>query len=128
MNHPFVKRSLIAAAALLLFAAVYECFSHGVISAFMVGAFLIPLLGGALPGLLLERLPARRRPGGPSRWLWGAGLTVLTAGSLFRGVLEIYGTTSRLGAVYWTVGGALCLAGGLWYALRLLRKKKACQE
>ena len=127
MNHPFVKRSLIAAAALLLFAAVYERFSHGVISVFMVGAFLIPLLGGCLPGLLLQRLPARRRPGGPSRWLWGAGLTVLTAGSLFRGVLEIYGTTSRLGAVYWTVGGALCLAGGLLYALRLLREK-ACQE
>lgn len=122
-----VKCGLIAAAALLLFAAVYECFSHGVISAFMVGAFLIPLLGGALPGLLLGRLPPQRRPGEGSRWLWGAGLTVLTAGSLFRGVLEIYGTTSRLGAVYWIAGGALCLAGVLLYALRL-RLKKACQE
>jgi drug/metabolite transporter (DMT)-like permease len=108
--------------------AVYEHFSFGVWSNFMGFAFLIPLLGGTLPGLLLERLPVRRRPGGPSRWLWGAGLTVLTAGSLFRGVLEIYGTTSHLCAVYWLSGGALCLAGGLWYALRLLRKKKACQE
>ena len=122
MNVP-VKRGLIASSALLLFAAVYECFSHGVVSAFMVGAFLIPLLGGALPGLLLERLPARQRPGGGSRWLWGAGLTVLTAGSLFRGVLEIYGTTSRLGAVYWAVGFALCLAAVLSYAPRLLQKK-----
>ena len=124
MNVP-VKRGLIASSALLLFAAVYECFSHGVVSAFMVGAFLIPLLGGALPGLLLERLPARQRPGGGSRWLWGAGLTVLTAGSLFRGVLEIYGTTSRLGAVYWAVGFALCLAAVLSYAPRLLRRQGA---
>ena len=122
MNHA-VKRGLIAAAALLLFAAVYECFSHGVVSVFMVGAFLIPLLGECLPGLLLGRLSPERRPGGPSRWLWGAGLTVLTAGSLFRGVLEIYGTTSRLGAVYWAVGSALCLAAVLLYAPRLLRRQ-----
>ena len=122
MNHA-VKRGLIAAAALLLFAAVYERFSHGVVSAFMVGAFLIPLLGECLPGLPLGRLSKRQRPGEWSRWLWGAGLTVLTAGSLFRGVLEIYGTTSRLGAVYWAAGFALCLAGLLSYAPRLLQKK-----
>ena len=122
MNVP-VKRGLIASSALLLFAAVYECFSHGVVSAFMVGAFLIPLLGECLPGLLLGRLSPQRRPGAGSRWLWGAGLTVLTAGSLFRGVLEIYGTTSRLGAVYWAVGFALCLAAVLSYAPRLLQKK-----
>ena len=118
-----VKRGLIASSALLLFAAVYECFSHGVVSAFMVGAFLIPLLGECLPGLLLARLSPQRRPGAGSRWLWGAGLTVLMAGSLFRGVLEIYGTTSRLGAVYWAVGFALCLAAVLSYAPRLLQKK-----
>ena len=122
MNVP-VKRGLIASSALLLFAAVYECFSHGVVSAFMVGAFLIPLLGECLPGLLLGRLSQERKPSEWSCWLWGAGLTVLTAGSLFRGVLEIYGTTSRLGAVYWAVGFALCLAAVLSYAPRLLQKK-----
>ena len=36
-------------AFMLLFGAVYEYFSHGVFSAFMVYAFLIPLLGGYLP-------------------------------------------------------------------------------
>lgn len=111
------KRYVIFSAALLLFGAVYERFSYGVYSAFMLGAFLIPLLLGALPSLLLQRLPPRRQPGEGSRWLWGAGLTTLTAGSLFRGVMEIYGTTSRLGAVYWIAGAALCLAGAGCYVL-----------
>lgn len=100
------KRYLIASGALLVFGLGYECFSHGVWSPFMWGAFLLPLLGGFLPAAL----PRRSRPGEAARWLWGAGLTTLTAGSLFRGVLEIYGTASRLGAVYWVVGGALLLA------------------
>ena len=117
------SRYAIAAAGTALFGAVYECFSHQVYSKAMIFAFLIPLLGECLPGLLLGRLSPQRRPGAGSRWLWGAGLTVLTAGSLFRGVLEIYGTTSRLGAVYWAVGFALCLAAVLSYAPRLLQKK-----
>ena len=43
-----------------------------------------------------------------SRCLYDSGLAALTAGSVFRGVLEIYGTTSRLSAVYWICGTALC--------------------
>ena len=45
-------------AFMLLFGAVYEYFSHGVFSAFMVYAFLIPLLGGYLP-FRLFLLPVR---------------------------------------------------------------------
>ena len=44
-------------------------------------------------------------------WKAGVRLAALTAGSLFRGVLEIYGTTNRLGAVYWICGAALCGLG-----------------
>ena len=118
------SRYAIAAAGTALFGAVYECFSHQVYSKAMIFAFLIPLLGGALPGLLLERLPARQRPGGPSRWLWGAGLTVLTAGSLFRGVLEIYGTTSRLSAVYPMLGWTLLALRGAAWALELHSRRE----
>ena len=120
-------RWLLATAGTVFFAAVYECFSHQVYSRAMILAFLYPLLGGLLPATLLM-MKAELQPGEWARSLWGAGIASLTLGSLFRGVLEIYGTTSHLGAVYWMSGGALCLAGGLWYALRLLRKKKACQE
>lgn len=104
-------RWLCAAAITLLFALVYECFSHRVYSGFMLLAFLIPLLGGALPCALLARSPRRMLPGVLSRCLYGSGLAALTAGSVFRGILDIYGTTSRLEAVYWICGTALCAFG-----------------
>ena len=105
------NRWLGAAAFTLLFALVYECFSHQVYSGFMLLAFLFPLLGGALPYALLARASRRAQPGVLSRCLYDSGLAALTAGSVFRGVLEIYGTTSRLEAVYWICGTALCLFG-----------------
>ena len=107
------KHYAAAVAGTLLFASVYEAFSHQVYSAYMLCAFLFPLLGGLLPCLLLGALPARHRPDGISRRLYGAGIAALTAGSLFRGALEIYGTTSRLSAVYWAAGSALVLLS-LW--------------
>ena len=102
------NRWLGAAAFTLLFALVYECFSHYVYSRFMLLAFLLPLLGGALPYALLARAPRRVQPGVLSRCLYDSGLAALTAGSVFRGVLEIYGTTSRLSTVYAIVGATLC--------------------
>ena len=105
------NRWLWAAAFTLLFALVYEYFSHRVYSGFMLLAFLIPLLGGALPYALLARLPRRMQPGILSRCLYDSGLAALTARSVFRGVLDIYGTTNRLEAVYWICGTALCLFG-----------------
>ena len=103
-------RWLIVSAACLAFAAVYERFSHQVYSPWMVFAFAVPLLGGAVPCLL--RGKRRRGTGGPwSRAFWDSGIAALTVGSLFRGALEIYGTTSRYGKVFWILGGALLLAG-----------------
>ena len=87
-----------------VFAAVYEYFGHGVWSYHMVFAFLIPLAGGALPLLLLAELsPAAAA-------LWRAGLAAWTVGSLFRGALEIYGTSHALTIVYPILGASLCMA------------------
>ena len=105
------NRWLTAAAFTLLFSLVYEHFSHQVYSLFMLLAFLFPLLGGALPCALLMRTPRCAQPGVLSRCLFDSGLAALTVGSIFRGVLEIYGTTSRLSAVYWICGIALCALG-----------------
>lgn len=99
-------RDLLATALVGIFGMVYEHFGHGVYSAFMACAFLIPLLGGALP-CLVHALHGRRE------WpVWAVrlhhwGLATLTMGSLFQGVLEIYGTTNRLVWVYLIVGCAL---------------------
>ena len=108
-----------AALFCLLFGEVYELFGHGVYSVFMLGAFAVPLLLGALPFCLMRRA-GRPFPRGTAD-LIHAGVATLTAGSLVQGVLEIYGTSSPLTAVYWIVGAVL--AGGGWLAA-LVRKEE----
>ncbi len=93
-----------------LFGAVYECFSHGVYSPFMVCAFAFPLLLGALPFCLLQR-SGRPFPGPLAADFIHAGAAALTVGSILRGVLDIYGTTSPLLTAYWIVGASLSAAG-----------------
>lgn len=82
-------------------AAVYGLFSHGVYSYYMTYAFMIPLLAGALPHLLTALKGADQKT-----MLTGlndvqlAFVATLTAGSLLKGVLDIYGTTNRLLIAY----------------------------
>lgn len=86
---------LLFAAVTALGGFVYEQFSHGVYSDFMVYAFLPPLVLGACP-LLIRALRGKALPG---RWcvrLYHWGIIALTIGCLFQGALEIYGTTSQL--------------------------------
>lgn len=49
------EKSLIVSAVVLVFGMIYEHFSHEVYSAAMVYAFLIPLLGSALPYFLAAK-------------------------------------------------------------------------
>lgn len=101
-----------------LFGGVYEVFSHGVWSAWMVYAFAFPLVLGALPYSIL----ALRRKPLPHRWrrnLHHAAVATLTVGSVMEGVFSIYGTTSRLTIVYWIAGIILLILSLL---LRLIRK------
>jgi len=105
---------------------VYENFSHGVFSNWMIFLFLFPLLGGVLPTLALLGLGERLwLPDRAVRNLWNCGVATLTVGSSVAGVLEIYGTTSDYLPVYGIVGGILVIAGALTYGLRravLLKK------
>lgn len=102
---------LLFAAVTALGGFVYEQFSHGVYSDFMVYAFLPPLVLGACP-LLIRALRGKALPGCWCVRLYHWGIIVLTVGCLFQGALEIYGTTSRLVMGYWIAGGA-CFAGSL---------------
>ena len=116
-------RWLLATVGTVFFSAVYECFSHRVYSRAMILAFLYPLLGGLVPAMLLLFAKEERQPGEWSRSLWAAGIASLTLGSLFRGVLEIYGTTSRLSAVYPALGWTLLALGLLAWAMERLRRR-----
>ena len=126
MKNAFVKsrdRWLLATVGTVFFSAVYECFSHQVYSRAMILAFLYPLLGGLLPATLLM-MKAELQPGEWARSLWGAGIASLTLGSLFRGALEMYGTTSRLSTVYPVLGWALLALGLISWTVDLGRREK----
>lgn len=117
-------RWLLVTVGTVFFAAVYECFSHQVYSRAMILAFLYPLLGGLLPTTLLMLAKDHPLPGDWPRSLWAVGIASLTLGSLFRGVLEIYGTTSRLSAVYPMLGLTLLALGGAACALELHSRRE----
>ena len=127
----YLAVSLAIAAA----AAVYGLFSHGVYSYWMTYAFMIPMLLGAVPHLAHAlRTEASKKEavmqaasGEPKRQkepsllstfsgdVQIAVIAALTAGSLLKGALDIYGTTNRLLIAYpviavLTVIGAVILA------------------
>ena len=97
---------------LAVFGFIYELFSHEVYSASMIYAFLIPLVGGCGAFLALDLFA-------PEDWvfakmprnLYHCGIMTLSIGSVFRGVLEIYGTTNQLSVVYLIAGAVLILVG-----------------
>ena len=100
-----------------LFGAVYELFSHGVYSYFMIYAFAFPMLLGVLPffGMWKRR---KAFPGLLAAQLIHAGIAALCIGSIVQGIIEIYGTENVLINVYWIVGGMLTAAGWLLAVLR----------
>lgn len=108
-----------------LFSSIYESFSHGVYSNFMVFLFLFPLLGGALPFGVMWLLDGRGTPGRLAANLYHSGIATLALGSCMAGVLEIYGTTSEYLWIYWAVGGAFTAAGVLAALLSLGRTHRA---
>ena len=100
---------VLAAVNVAVFSAIYEHFSFGVYSPFMIFAFAVPLLMGSLVFLLLGRALKKTGTSVPALVckFWHAAVATLTVGFLFRGVLDIYGTSSSLGAVYWTASAVL---------------------
>ena len=100
-----------ASAGFALFGAVYERFSHEVYSYWMIYAFAFPLMLGAFPGAVFLR--KSYTPGKWAIWLWNAAVFTWTTGSVFKGVLEIYGTTNRLILVYWIAGFAAAAAAAI---------------
>lgn len=100
----------------MAFAGIYEYFSHQVYSGYMIFAFTIPLVGGAIPFLMIALL-GKQFPGRVAANSYNSGIAALTIGSIMRGVLDIYGTTNNLTDVYWLVGGGLGAVGSLTYIL-----------
>lgn len=115
-----IASMLVAAAGWL-----YELFSHGVYSNYMIYAFMVPLACGALLDILSAARGSRsKKRSGSARAAHAthdaapcaapalrlAAVVTLTAGSLIKGVLDIYGTTNRLLVIYPVIGLALAIA------------------
>lgn len=102
--------SIVAALFCALFAAVYETFSFGVYSYFMLFAFVVPLLGCSLPYSIMV-FRNKNIPDIKSLRLWNSGIASLTVGSIMQGVIEIYGTTNHLIIIYAAAGFIFCICG-----------------
>ncbi len=115
----YILWHFIAAVFFAVFGMVYELFSHGVFSPFMAFAFTIPLVaGGILQSILLK---TKVRIPNLALRLWNYAIAFLTVGSIWKGVLDIYGTTNRLIVYYPIFGGILLLLAVVQF---ILKKKK----
>ena len=92
LDKKYLVRNGAAAVFLLVFALIYEHFSHGVISGY--------------PYLDIKWLRQRQAAeNGEQRCaaasgLWQLGIFTLSQGFIMKGIIEIYGTTNRWTAVY----------------------------
>ena len=109
-----------------VFGTVYEAFSHGVYSFFMAFCFLPTLLLGALPFGVIY-FAKLKMPDRTSFNLYNSGVASLAVGFVFRGVLEIYGTTNLLGEVYFFSSIFFIAASFITFMSRRRRKMRDMQ-
>lgn len=107
-----------------LFSAVYEYFSHGVDSNFMIFLYMIPLIAGVLPYAALGLINILPCPTAVSRRVYNCGVTTLSLGCCLSGVLEIYGTSSIYIKYYWLTGLAGMTVGLILYLIAALSRAK----
>lgn len=85
------------------FSRIYESFSFGETSSHMHYLFAIPLAGGILLLLFMKVIPNLSRL---SLNLWNSAVAIMTAGMLFRGIVNLSGRSTTLDMPYWYVGVA----------------------
>ena len=83
------------------FSRIYEAFSFGETSIYMHYLFAVPLVGGILLTIFLKVLPQFSRI---SLNLWNSAIAIITAGTLFRGIVNLSGRSTTLDAPYWYIG------------------------
>ena len=83
------------------FSRIYEAFSFGETSVHMHYLFVVPLVGGILLTIFLKVLPQFSRI---SLNLWNSAVAIITAGTLFHGIVNLSGRSTTLDAPYWYIG------------------------
>ena len=105
----------------IIFATIYESFSHGVYSNFMIFAFLIPFIGGTCVSVALLKM--NELPSRITNNLYNASIATFTFGSIIKGVLEIYGTTNIKIYLYLVVGFFLFLCSLISFAINIIKQE-----
>ena len=126
-NKKNLLRSLIIylgiTAFIAVFGVVYEHFGHGVVSLAMYLAFLYPLTLGCLVYLALWLIKTKYMPSFLIQNIYNFGVAMLTCGSIFRGVVEIYGTPRETMCIaYVIIGSIFAGLAFLIFAINLLLK------
>ena len=120
-----LKKTLVGYSLLTIFffafSRIYESFSFGETSLHMHYLFVVPLVGGIILAILLKIIPNLARL---SLNLWNSAVAVLTAGMLFRGIVNLSGRSTTLDQPYWYVG----LAFAILAIASLVFHKKNSQE
>lgn len=88
------------------FSRIYESFSFGETSSHMHYLFVIPLAGGIFLLLFMKVIPNLSRL---SLNLWNSAVAIMTAGMLFRGIVNLSGRSTTLDMPYWYVGAAFTI-------------------
>ena len=110
---------------LAVFGAIYEYYSHGVYSYYMIYAFMIPLIMGVIPYIHL--LTRGKFVSGMFLNFWNSAIATLSMGCVFQGVLKIYGTTNKLVIIY-PVVTAILIVVALVAAIMHSRANSICEE
>lgn len=96
----FKKTALVYTLLSIFFSAfsrIYESFSFGETSTYMHYLYAVPLVGGLLLLILLKIIPNLSRL---SLNLWNSAVATLTAGVLFRGMVNLSGRSTTLDQPY----------------------------
>ena len=100
-----LKKTLVSYSLLTIFffafSRIYESLSFGETSLHMHYLFAVPLVGGVILAFLLKIMPNLGRI---SLNLWNSAVAILTAGILFRGIVNLSGRSTTLDQPYWYVG------------------------
>ena len=125
-NKSTIRRNLFIYCCIVPFCAifgyVYETRAHGILSWFMLLGFLVPLVLGLIPYLILTLTKTDKGPNSITSNIYNAAVATLTVGCYFKGFLDIYGTTrDRHIIIYSVVGGTLLITGIIFYIISIVK-------
>lgn len=118
-----VYRYLLISLFFLILGIIYEHFSLGVYSNYMIYAFMIPLVMGSLVSGIIYVLDLKILPNRISNNFYRASIITLTVGSVIKGVLDIYGTTNNLISYYLIAGIILVIISILIHIKEVIKTK-----